>query len=209
MEKSNTQENTSGRGKQFVAPPEIRRWNWGAFLLNWIWGIGNGTYIALLMFVPLVNIVMLFVLGAKGSEWAWQNRYWRDVEHFKSTQRKWAWAGLIFVVVFLPTCIAVPMTAMKRSDAFSMSLSEIQRNEQLIEELGEPIEAGLFVTGNIQISGPDGEAELQYSVEGSRAEGQAFVYARKHAGLWELKELVVETPGKRIGVIAPQKESSE
>ncbi len=50
-----------------VIPPEIRRWNWGAFLLNWIWGIGNQTYIALLALIPGVNLVMLFVLGAKGS----------------------------------------------------------------------------------------------------------------------------------------------
>jgi hypothetical protein len=204
VDNNNTQENTSGRGKQFIAPPEIRRWNWGAFLLNWIWGIGNGTYIALLMFVPLVNIVMLFVLGAKGSEWAWQNRYWRDIEHFKTTQRKWAWAGLIFIVVLLPTCIGVPMAAMKNSEAFGLSFAEVQRNEQLRMELGEPIEAGLFVTGNIQISGPDGEANLQYSVEGPKAEGQVYVYALKHAGLWELQELVIETPGKRIAVIEPQ-----
>jgi hypothetical protein len=33
-------------------PAEIRLWNWGAFLLNWIWGIGNQTYIALLALIP-------------------------------------------------------------------------------------------------------------------------------------------------------------
>jgi hypothetical protein len=33
-------------------PAEINRWNWGAFLLNWIWGIGNQTYIALLALIP-------------------------------------------------------------------------------------------------------------------------------------------------------------
>lgn len=48
-------------------PPELDRWNWGAFLLNWIWGIGNNTFIALLTFVPVVGVVMIFVLGAKGS----------------------------------------------------------------------------------------------------------------------------------------------
>src|SRR5215813_2581633 len=61
-------DNTSGQGERAIVPPEIRGWNWGAFLLNWIWGICNDTYIALLMFVPLVNVVMIFVLGAKGSE---------------------------------------------------------------------------------------------------------------------------------------------
>ncbi|MGH6676795.1 MAG: hypothetical protein ACRECE_11325, partial [Xanthobacteraceae bacterium] len=44
-------------------PPEIDRWNWGAFLLNWIWGIGNNTFIALLTLVPFVGFVMPFVLA--------------------------------------------------------------------------------------------------------------------------------------------------
>ena len=36
-------------------PPEIDRWNWGAFLLSWIWGVGNNTFIALLSLVPIVG----------------------------------------------------------------------------------------------------------------------------------------------------------
>jgi hypothetical protein len=55
-----------------AVPPEVDRWNWGAFLLSWIWGIGNNTFIAFLTFVPFVGIVMPFVLGAKGSAWAWR-----------------------------------------------------------------------------------------------------------------------------------------
>jgi len=62
---SQEQEYVSGLGKDSVVPPEIKGWNWGAFLLNWIWGIGNSTYIALLMFVPLVNIFMFLFLVLK------------------------------------------------------------------------------------------------------------------------------------------------
>ena len=80
-------------------PPELDRWNWGAFFLNWIWGIGNSTFIALLALVPLVNLVMIFVLGARGSRWAWRNRAWRDAEQFRRTQRNWAIAGLAIWVV--------------------------------------------------------------------------------------------------------------
>ena len=72
-------ENTSGGGSTAVVPSEVNRWNWGAFLLTWIWGIGNNTFIAFLMFVPFVNIVMWFILGAKGSAWAWQNKRWDSV----------------------------------------------------------------------------------------------------------------------------------
>jgi len=35
--------NYSGQGDLPEAdmPAEIRRWNWGAFFLTWIWGVGN------------------------------------------------------------------------------------------------------------------------------------------------------------------------
>lgn len=78
-------------------PAEIKKWNWGAFFLSWIWGIGNQVWISLLMFVPIVNIVIPFVLGFKGSEWAWKAKEWESVEHFKRVQRLWAiWGAVIF-----------------------------------------------------------------------------------------------------------------
>ncbi len=102
-------ENTSGQGRQATVPPEVQGWSWGAFLMNWFWGLFNGTFIALLMFVPLVNFVMAFVLGAKGNEWAWRNKKWDSVEHFKAVQRKWAIAGLIILIVWVLLGVAVVM----------------------------------------------------------------------------------------------------
>ncbi len=79
-------------------PPEIGGWNWGAFLLNWIWGIGNNTFIALLTLVPIFGLIMPFVLGAKGIRWAWRNGRWDSVEHFKRVQRKWAiWGAIVWI----------------------------------------------------------------------------------------------------------------
>ena len=80
-------------------PPEIDRWNWGAFLLSWIWGVGNNTFIALLALIPIFGqLVMPFVLGAKGSRWAWRNGRWDGVEHFKRVQRQWAiWGAIIWL----------------------------------------------------------------------------------------------------------------
>ncbi len=93
-------ENSSGQGKDSVVPDEIRKWNWGAFLLGVIWGVGNRTYIAVLAVIPLFGFVMMVILGLKGSEWAWRNKRWESVEHFKRVQRKWAWWGFGVQVVF-------------------------------------------------------------------------------------------------------------
>ncbi len=91
--------NTSGLGAAAEVPAQVKGWNWGAFLLTWIWGIGNSAYLAFLMFVPLFNIVWWFVLGARGSEWAWKNKHWDSIESFKKTQKKWAIWGVIIVGV--------------------------------------------------------------------------------------------------------------
>ncbi|MBD3670550.1 MAG: hypothetical protein HUJ29_07220 [Gammaproteobacteria bacterium] len=199
------QEFTSGMGKQSTVPPEIRGWNWGAFLLNWIWGIGNSTFIALLMFIPLVNLVMPFVLGAKGNEWAWQNRTWQSIEQFKRVQRKWAIAGLLIIVIVLPTFILGISQIMKSNDAFDISLQLINNHEEATRVLGSPISAGLFVTGNISTSGPNGEASLQYTVEGPRSEGEAYVFAHKELGEWKVHQLVIMIPElkRRIDVVTP------
>jgi len=66
-------------------PAEIRRWNWGAFLLNWIWGIGNQTYIALFALIPGFGFIWMLVLGAKGGQ---ERRSLVDQEAHAQTQRQ-------------------------------------------------------------------------------------------------------------------------
>jgi len=92
--------NTSGQGATAEIPPEIRRWNWGAFWLSFIWSVCNNVWIGLLTLLPGACVVMPFVLGAKGNEWAWQNKRWESVEHFQRVQRAWANWALGIVILF-------------------------------------------------------------------------------------------------------------
>jgi hypothetical protein len=103
--------NSSGRGFFADIPADVRGWNWGAFLLGWIWGIKNRTWVALWTFVPIVGIPVMFILGAHGSEWAWRNRQWQSVEQFKRTQRRWSWYGLIVTLLAVGLLIAHPLIA--------------------------------------------------------------------------------------------------
>lgn len=80
-------------------PEGIRGWSWGAFLLNWVWAIGNRTWIGLLALIPYVNIVVAIILGIKGREWAWKNKKWESVEHFNRVQRKWSIWGVAVVLI--------------------------------------------------------------------------------------------------------------
>jgi hypothetical protein len=99
--------NTSGNGQAAVLPEELKGYNWGALLLSWIWGIGNKTYITLLSFlvafIPFIGglaaLGMNIWFGFKGNEWAWQNKHFESIEHFKSNQKKWTIAGIIVTIV--------------------------------------------------------------------------------------------------------------
>ncbi|MGI9425809.1 MAG: cytochrome c oxidase assembly factor Coa1 family protein, partial [Hyphomicrobiaceae bacterium] len=65
-----------GQPKDTPIPTHLNKWNWGACLLNWIWGIGNSTYRAFLIFIPIYGFYMLYRLGRNGNRWAWQHRLW-------------------------------------------------------------------------------------------------------------------------------------
>ena len=99
--------NTSGQGESATVPEEVKGWSWGAFGLTWIWGICNGVLISLLCLIPVFAIVWAFVLGAKGNEWAWRNKKWDSIEHFKSTQRPWNIAGIVLFAISMIALIAV------------------------------------------------------------------------------------------------------
>jgi hypothetical protein len=93
--------NTSGMGSKSVIPAGLGDWNWGGFLLTWIWGIGNNVWWSFLFFVPFLGpLVMPWVLAFKGNEWAWQSKRWESVEHFKRVQHTWAMWG-IWVIIAL------------------------------------------------------------------------------------------------------------
>jgi hypothetical protein len=92
------EENTSGMGKAATIPEGVKGWSWGAFLLTWIWSIGNSTWIGLLTLIPYVGLVMAIMLGLKGREWAWRNKRWDSVEHFNRVQKRWSFWGVLIVV---------------------------------------------------------------------------------------------------------------
>lgn len=96
--KQTSELNNSGQGGLFDSsvpvPDEIKGWNWGAFLLPWIWPLTNNVWIGLLCWIPQVGWLMAIALGNRGNEWAWKSKKWRSIEHFKAHQRGWAIAGL-------------------------------------------------------------------------------------------------------------------
>ena len=179
-------------------PADLRGWNWGAFLLTWIWGLGNRTPIALLALIPGVNFVMMVVLGLKGNVWAWRNDTWKSVEHFRTTQRYWAIGGVavwVTLAVILGGSFWGIQTIMKNNGAYTLAMQELRTSREIAEVFGQPLEDGFFPTGSVSTSGSSGIADLTIFISGPRAKGTAYVKAVKEYGEWQIGDLTVRTDG--------------
>jgi hypothetical protein len=157
--------NTSGQGKGAAVPPEVRGWNWGAFLLNWIWGMGNGVWIALLTFI--LGPIMSIILGIKGNEWAWRNKKWDSVEKFKKTQRAWTWSGVGLTCVSILLAVVVLITAGSQD-----TLSEATMCKNINPQTHQPLDktdtfspdtAVINLTVKLSNAPPDTEVNTQWT----------------------------------------------
>ncbi len=102
-------QNTSGMDGD--VPYEIAscRWNWGAFLLTFLWMlnhgmIGLGLLVLVANFIPIlgffIQIGIAIYAGMKGHELAWKKRRFNDLEHYFQVQRKWMYWGIGVFCVF-------------------------------------------------------------------------------------------------------------
>ncbi len=179
-------------------PAEIDRWNWGAFLLNWIWGVGNNTYVALLTLVPLFGIlIMPFVLGARGSRWAWRNGRWDSIAHFRRVQRAWAlWACIVYLclIALFGLVGGGAVYWLRHSAAYALAESQLRSSGEVAGLLGTPIRTGIPL-GLVTRGGATARVVLSFSVKGPKGEGLVFGEAIRKDGLWSLGGLKLKVYG--------------
>ena len=172
-------------------PPGVRGWNWGAFFLTWIWGICNGTLIALLSLIPGIHFVMMFVLGFKGNEWAWKNKEWESVEQFHAVQRKWAaWAVglwlimlgvvLAFIVGILGWGISMEMPEIK--SMMRDFAPERKYCNHALSMMEQDPRYQKYIGGKIEVRGPaqarvneSGYIDVAVPVRTPRGEGNLYI----------------------------------
>jgi len=125
-------------------------------------------------------------------------------------KRNWKWfvpvgcAGIIAVFIgFIAVLFLILMGSIKTSDAFKMALDAAQKDARVQEKLGTPIEAGWFVSGNINVSGATGEANLVIPIHGPRGKGKLYAEGTKSTGQWNFSNLIVEveSDGTRIDLL--------
>jgi len=136
----------SPRGASGDIPDGVKGWSWGAFFLNWIWAIGNRSWIGLLALVPYVGWLMVFWLGFKGREMAWKNKQWDSLEHFNRVQRKWSQWGVGIMLIALIVGILGAIAAPAYQD-YTTREQDVQRAADQAAE-SAPLAGGIVVDSN-------------------------------------------------------------
>jgi hypothetical protein len=94
--------------------------------------------------------------------------------------------ALIFVFVF---------GVIRSSEPYTEALARAKANPEVKAALGEPIEAGYWVNGSIDVSGPSGKAKIAIPISGPKKSAIVYVDGTKTAGKWEYSTFEVATDG--------------
>ena len=128
---------------------------------------------------------------------SWWSRNWKWVVPAGClTMLLLAVGGVVAVVVFI-------FGLMKSSDAYTGAVARAKAHPAVVAALGSPIEPGFFVTGNINISGGSGHANLAVPISGPKGSATLYVTASKAQGQWTFSALVVAIgdTGERIDLL--------
>lgn len=117
--------------------------------------------------------------------------------------RNWIWAApigclgsLLLFGGFIALILMFVFSMMKSSDVYKDAFATAQNSVEVQEALGTPITAGLFITGNINISGDTGIADLRIPISGPSGDGTIILKAHKKSNHWDFEILEVDISHK-------------
>jgi hypothetical protein len=99
---------------------------------------------------------------------------------------------LVLFVAFVFSIALIVFSAMKSTDVYKGALARAQVHPSVIEALGSPIKEGFLLSGNTNVNGASGEANLSIPISGPNGKGTIYVAASKSLGRWNYSGLIVE-----------------
>ena len=121
--------------------------------------------------------------------------------------RNWKWlvptAALGFialVVLVVGGLISFVFGLLKSSEPYQHAVAVASSNPDVVRELGTPIVPAWNVSGNINVSGSSGNADLAIPLKGSLHSGTVYVRAKKTEGVWSYDKLEMLVEGREVRV---------
>jgi hypothetical protein len=114
-------------------------------------------------------------------------------------KRNWKWfvplgcfSIAVLFVIFIGSIALIVFIAIKSTDVYKDALARAKANSAVIEAVGSPITEGFLVSGNTNVNGASGEANLSIPISGPKGKATIYVAATKSLGQWNYSGLVAE-----------------
>ena len=102
---------------------------------------------------------------------------------------------LMMAVAFVAVIVIVVFGAMKSSDAYKLAVARAKADPRVTAALGTPISEGMFLSGNTNVNGATGEANLAIPISGPKGKATIYAVATKSGGKWTYSKLTVQVDG--------------
>jgi hypothetical protein len=114
--------------------------------------------------------------------------------------RNWKWivpALCVAAALMLFVFVAFLTAFMKQSGAYKGALERAKASPEVVAAIGTPMKDGLFVAGNINVSGSTGRADLAIPIAGPKGTGTIYVEASMMLGEWHFDREIVQVSRDR------------
>jgi hypothetical protein len=102
---------------------------------------------------------------------------------------------LVLGGAFAAFLVLVVFGALKQTDVYKTAVARAKSDSRVIAALGSPIEEGWYLSGNTEVNGASGNADISIPISGPKGKGTIYAVAAKSAGEWTYSKLVVKVDG--------------
>jgi hypothetical protein len=113
-------------------------------------------------------------------------------------------AGCLILILLAAGFATVVRTAITtsfhNSEVYKQATAKASGNSQVRAALGEPIQLAWIVSGQLNVNGSTGGANLSIPISGPRARGTIHAVAYKSGGVWRFTQLDVSVAGNPASI---------
>jgi Cytochrome oxidase complex assembly protein 1 len=102
----------------------------------------------------------------------------------------------LLIGIFGSIVMTIITTSFHNSDVYKLAVAKAIENSQVRDAIGEPIHPAWLVSGQLNVTGSTGNANLLIPISGPRGSGSIRAVASKNRGVWRFSDLQVNIKGR-------------
>src|SRR5947209_6970396 len=111
---------------------------------------------------------------------------------------------IVLGIAFIAVLVFIVFGAIKKSDAYKQALTRVKSDQRVIAVLGEPINDGFWVSGNMNFNNGKGNCDFKFPVSGPKGKATVHAVAATEGQGWQYETLdVTPANGPPINVLSP------